>query len=49
MLVESLKDAISVNTLYSTDKFFAGIQSRRQLQFMAETVILSQVQMQSEF
>ena len=43
ILMENLKDVLSVNTLYSTDEFFSEFVSITEIQFISKTLILSQV------
>ena len=43
ILMENLKDALSVNTLYSTDEFFSELVGITEIQFISKTLILSQV------
>ena len=41
--MENLKDALSVNTLYSTDEFFSELVDITEIQFISKNLILSQV------
>ena len=43
ILMENLKDALSVNTLYSTDEFFSELVGITEIQFISKNLILSQV------